>query len=293
LPRRRALLGVALLLGSAACTSDSPEPSDPQPVVAAATGTAPLTIDLTVNEVSGGRDEYVLEDGADHVVELLNDLPGSEAGDPPACPDDLGPTVELVVHSALTSRTVVAETSGCQTVSGWGEDRENGRELFKLIFELLERQRIASPHTDPVPAECPRPLWPQLTILREPTPNWDALAPLPESGTGPPYPAVAARLCRYEATGSASAPTAERMIEGAAAEALRLQVVHDLTAGAGYPCPLETAQADVLVFVDAANGSFEVRISREQCYGMVTGSSLYGHGEADPDLLATIDAVFA
>lgn len=287
---RIALLGVPLLLVCAGCAS---EPSDPNPVVATSTLTEPTSIELTVDLVAGGSDSYVLERDADRVVELLDDLPGRRAGDPPGCPDDAGPTVELVIHGDHADRTVVAETFGCQTVTGWGEDRTNGRELFQLIFELLERQRVASLLTDPVPAECPRPLWPQLTIFREPTPHWDALALLAESGIGPPYPAVAVRLCRYQATGSTSVPTSERLVEGDAAEALRQQVVDDMTLGAGYPCPLETARADVLVFVDAAGGSFEVRVSQDECYGIVAGSLAYGHGKADPDLLASIDSAFA
>jgi len=46
----------------------------------------------------------------------------------------------------------------------------------------------------------------------------------------------------------------------------------------------------VIVFVDAAGGSFEVRIDASPCHGIVAGGAVYGSGRTGPELVAALDA---
>lgn len=157
-----------------------------------------------------------------------------------------------------------------------------------MLLELLERQRIATPDPEATPAACPDPLYNQLTILREPAPTWDAITELDRNLVGPPYPAVGARLCYYARTNEG--PTTDRLVDEATAESLRGQVVGALRFGSAYPCALETDRPHVIVFVDAAGGSFEVRIDASPCHGIVAGGAVYGSGRTGPELVAALDA---
>jgi len=282
--------------------SDLPEASDHQTGAAnersraAATATLDQTFasDLRVEvTISFPFDEIpdttqVLQRDTGRLLVFLDALP--PVGSTDECHDDAGPRVSLVVRSEEGEViTVQAATFGCEEVTGWGPSRGEGRRVYELVTELLERQRIGTLDPDAFPAVCPSPLWPQLTIDREPVPHWDAIATLDPAVIGPPYPAVAARLCRYDATGPGSTPTIDRVVGPEPAEALRQHVVDDLTFGSAYPCPLETARADVLVFADGAGGSFEVRVSRGDCHGIRTGSPIYAHGTAGTSMLRQLD----
>lgn len=273
------LVSVAACLLLAAC-APSPPQGGPSP------DSETVTISVAIPAAGESTQEYELVQDADRLVAELDGLAGYD--DSQDCPNDAGPIVDLVVRGGEQPVEVTLELFGCELVAGWGDERTGAEEVHRLLVELLERQRIATPAPDATPAACPVPLWSQLTIYREPLPHWDEVVSLDPTVPGPPYEAVGARLCHYERTGVDSQPTTERVVDAATAESLRGLVVGDLGAGRPYPCPLETARAYVIVFVDAAGGSFEVRISADACRGITTGSPVYAHGTAGPELLAAL-----
>lgn len=161
--------------------------------------------------------------------------------------------------------------------------------MYSRLRQLLEAQRVGAPDPQATPATCPDPLYAQLDIVREPTPTWDDLDGAAGITDGPPCAAVGARVCWCRQTNAG--PDVDHMVDAAAAEALRLQVVRDVRPGGPYPCPIETDSAYVVVFVDAAGGSFEVRIAASRCAGIASGD--YAAGRAGPDLIAAIEAALS
>lgn len=283
--------GAALLLTFAVLLAGCG--GEPVPAVAGAAGKA--VVDVVVTPPSGpgepARPEqrHRLARDAERLLEQLSGLP--ELPDSESCNADAGNTLDLTVRRPGERQAVRAQAFGCEAVTGWGEDRTGGKEVQRLVLELLERQRLVSPVAAPVPGPCPSPLWEQLSILREPTPQWDALAVLDDRVLGMPSPAVGARVCRYDALGAGSRPAVERVVPADVAERLRQLVAQDLRAGVGFLCPLLVPAADVVVWVDGSGGSFEVRIGRGDCSEIVTGSGRYVGGLADADLRATLDGV--
>ena len=267
---------------------------EPVPTIASAAGPAVVDIAVTPHsgpgEASPPAQRLRLERDAQRLLDLLSDLPASPDDD--SCNDDAGNTLDLVVRRPGEQQVQVrAQAFGCEVVTGWGEDRTGGKEVQDLVFELLERQRVASPVAEPAPGPCPAPLWEQLTIVRPPVPQWDALAILDDAVVGMPYPAVGARVCRYDALGQGSRPAVERVVTADVAERLRRLVAEDLRAGVSFLCPLIAPAADVIVWVDASGGSFETRIARGNCAEVVPGGGPYAGGIAAADLKAAVDAV--
>ena len=286
--RRCAVLMVAVSALAVGCSNE------PVPAIASAAGSAVVDVVVTPHSGPGepvrpaqrhrlARDAQLLLDR----LSELRELPDSEG-----CNADAGNTLDLTVRRPGEQQVRVrAEAFGCEAVTGWGEDRAGGKEVRTLVFELLERQRVASPVADPVPGLCPTPLWEQLSILRQPLPHWDALAALDDQAPGMPYGAAGARVCRYDSLGEGSRPAVERVVTADVAERLRRLVSANLRLGVGFLCPLIAEAADVIVWVDRAGGSFEVRIGRGACAEIVTGSGVYAGGVADARLQSTLDAV--
>lgn len=270
----RVLTGGACVLLLVACSpgGTSARGALPNSVVSA--------IDVRIGDGEDTR-EYRLVMGVERLTKEMSAKAAYDSSQ--GCPDDgNGQPVELTVHLGSTAIPVLVEPFGCQLVAGWGQDRGGGQAVSALLFELLERQRVATPVADPVPAACPDPLYAQLTIGREPSPHWDAITVLDADAVGPPYPAVGARICHYQQTNAG--PTTQRLLDAEQAEALRLQTVGDLTL-TYYPCALETDQAYALVFVDAAGGSFEVRVDASRCFGIASNR---GYGRAGLGLKAAL-----
>lgn len=271
--------------------------SEPVPSIAVAAG--PAVVDVVVTPPFAGPGEAVppvqrhrLQRDAQRLLDGLSEL--GELPDTEGCNGDAGNTLDLTVRRPGEQAVRVrAQAFGCEVVTGWGEDRTGGKDVQSLVFELLERQRVADPVADPVPAPCPAPLWEQLTIVRRPVPRWDALAVLDRQTPGMPYDAVGARVCRYDALGRGSRPAVERVVPADVAERLRRLVSEDLRLGVGFLCPLIAEAADVVVWVDRAGGSFEARIARGDCAEIVTGSGVYAGGVADAQLTSTLDAVLS
>ena len=268
--------------------------AEPIPPVASAAG--PAVVDVVVTPAAApGRpgppvQRHRLERGAQRLLDALSEL--DELPDSEGCNADAGNTLDLTVRRPGEEQARVrAQAFGCEVVTGWGDDRTGGKAVQDLVLELLERQRIATPVAAPAPGPCPAPLWEQLTILRQPVPQWDALADLDLAVVGMPYPAVGARVCRYDALGEGSRPAVERVVTADVAERLRRLVTADLRAGVGSLCPMIVPAADVVVWVDASGGSFETRIGRGDCAELVQGSGRYVGGLADAELQATIDTV--
>lgn len=287
--RRTSVVLVAAVMALLAGCGD-----EPVPAVADAAG--PAVVDVVVTPHSGPGEpvrpaqRHRLARDAQRLLDRLSEL--RELPDSEGCNADAGNTLDLTVRRPGEQQAQVrAEAFGCEVVTGWGEDRTGGKQVQDLLLELLERQRVASPVADPVPGPCPTPLWEQLTILREPVPQWDALAVLDDRVVGMPYPAVRARVCRYDALGQGSRPTVERVVTADVAERLRRLAADELRAGVGFLCPLIAPAADVVVWVDGSGGSFEARIARGDCAEIVTGSGRYVGGVADAELRATLDAL--
>lgn len=264
----------------------------PGPPAPSGTPQAVTAIDVAIREFAFPDEpsalavEYELVQDAAQLIAAVEEQPGYDASQ--GCHDDGGPTGELVVHRGGEAIPVTVESFGCGLVAGWGDDRTGGKAIYELLLELLERQRIATPDPDATPAACPDPLYAQLTILREPVPHWDAVTTLDYEVVGPPYAAVGARVCHYDRTNAG--PSTERVVEPATAESLRTLVTGDLRFGRPYPCALETDRAYVIVFVDGAGGSFEVRIDASPCHGIAVGGPVYASGHAGPELVAALDA---
>ena len=268
--------------------------SAPVPTIASAAGPAVVQIVVTPysgpGEPSPQAQRFRLERDAQRLLDLLSELP--EFPDNDYCNDDAGNTLDLVVQRPGGQQAQVrAQAFGCEVVTGWGEDRTGGKEVQDLVFELLERQRVASPVAEPAPGPCPAPLWEQLTILRQPVPQWGALTIPDDALLGMPYPAVGARVCRYDALGEGSRPAVERVVTADVAERLRQLVAEDLRAGVSFLCPLIAPAADVIVWVDGSGGSFETRIARGDCAEIVPGGGRYAGGIADADLQEALEAV--
>ena len=285
-----AVLMVAVTVLLAGCSNEQ------VPAIASAAG--PAEVDVVVTPYSGPGEpvrpvqRHRLARDAQRLLDRLSEL--RSLPDREGCNADAGNTLDLTVRRPGEQQARVrAQAFGCEAVTGWGEDRAGGKEVERLAFELLERQRVASPVSDPVPGPCPAPLWEQLTILRQPVPQWDALAVLDDQTPGMPYDAVGARVCRYDALGGGSRPAVERVVTADVAERLRRLVSEDLRLGVGFLCPLIAEASDVIVWVDGAGGSFEARIARGDCAEIVIGSGVYAGGLADPQLTSTLDAVLS
>ena len=282
------LLAVGMLI--AGCGSEQ------VPAIAGAAG--PVVVDIVVTPHSGPGEparpgqRYRLARDAQRLLDSLSEL--GELPDSESCNADAGDTLDLTVRRPGEQEARVrAEAFGCEVVTGWGEDRAGGKQVQRLVLELLERQRVASPIADPVPGPCPRPLRKQLSIQRPPVPRWDALAVLDQRVVGMPYQAVRARVCRYDALGEGSRPAVERVVPADVAERLRRLATGDLRAGVGFLCPLIVGAADVVVWVDGSGGSFEARIARGDCTEIITGSGRYVGGTAGAELQATLDSVLS
>lgn len=286
--RTTAVLPVCVLVLLTGCGDE------PIPKVASATG--PAVVDIVVTPYRGPGEPVPsskhlrLEHDAQRLLDRLSGLqalPDSEG-----CNDDAGNTLDLTIRRpGERPAQVRAQAYGCEVVTGWGDDRTGGKEVEDLVVELLERQRVATPVAEPAPGPCPSPLWEQLTIVREPVPQWAAQATLDDAVVGMPYEAVSARVCRYDALGAGSRPAVERVVPADVAERLRRLVAADLRAGVSFLCPLIATAADVVVWADRSGGSFEARIARDDCAEIVPGGGPYAGGLAGADLQAALDAV--
>lgn len=272
-----AVVGMLLLAGCAPTIPDAPP------------GSAPVTrIDVRISEFSWPDQprpparEFELVQDAQRVVDLIGQqMAYDESQD---CTSDGGPTAELTVHSGGQTIPVTMQVYGCGLTTGWGEDRGGAKTVYPLLLELLEEQRIATPDPAATPAACPDPLAARVDDV-ERTPYWAALdweGPV----QGPPYPAVGARVCSYPQTNAG--PAVDRLVDDVAAERLRGLVRDGLVPGwSEYPCPSVSRSAYVLVFVDRAGGSFEVRLD-PACGGVRSGD--WANGHTGPELVAAVEA---
>lgn len=140
--RPSAVLLVAMVVLTAGCGSE------PVPPIASAAG--PAVVVVVVTPPSGPGEpvrpgqRHRLDRDAQRLLDRLSELP--ELPDGAGCDADTGNTLELTVRRPGAQQAQVrAEAFGCEVVTGWGEDRTGGKDVERLVLELLEGQQVASP----------------------------------------------------------------------------------------------------------------------------------------------------
>lgn len=187
--------------------------------------------------------------------------------------------------------TALVEPTGCPTVQIGDQLRvQAAQPLVELVWELTDTQRLADASASLQPPGCPDPttVTPPSADYPDTPPRYEAY--LPTGGQPVPVPVSAVAVCRYSSTYPDTADlVTSTVVAGAGAGTARdLVNAQDALGGARrWHCEPPDGSFDVLVFVDAAGGRYEVRLGRGECRVFYSASRL--SDEPEPALQQWVD----